>query len=361
MTMKHPDWGTRLSDTLRAAIGRGDLEAALTLAREGDGQARSLASEFLLMSRGLGITVRVLLGQLAALTPPPGSTIDASVLERDLRALMADFRGALEGPQDGPDSVLGKGLAAGQGSGPARHAAPAATGGEPLADVATLTLRTLQARQQRFEADQAMAAQRVIDALIARDTEQASQWLDRKERHDYLPYHDRLVRFMADSFGFVLDRFSAQGMLRFHLDTAEGQRAGFEKWDKQSAAEFARTSAFLLKQHMGQVSVTEDDEKFTIEQTPCGSGGRLQIEGAYRGARPLPYVSTPGPLTLGAPRMPVYCSHCPAWNGVATMRWFGRAHWVFEHPARPDGSCTLHIYKRPDAVPAEFNARLAPA
>jgi hypothetical protein len=43
------------------------------------------------------------------------------------------------------------------------------------------------------------------------------------------------------------------------------------------------------------------------------------------------------------------------------MRWFGRAHWIFDHPARPDGSCTLHVYKRPEDVPAEFNARLAPA
>ena len=357
MSTEHPDWGRRLSDALRAAIGRNDLAAALALAREGDGQARSLASEFLLMSRGLGITVRVLLGQLGGLTggltPSSGTVPDSQALERDLRRLLADFRGSLEGSQEGSrGSVLGDGLAGGQAGD---------RGGESLPEVAQFTLRVLQARQQRFESDQALAAQQVIDALLAHDAARASQWLERKEIHDYLPYHDRLVRFMADSFGFVLERFGDQGLLRFHLDTAEGQRAGFEKWEKQSAAEFARTSAFLLKQHMGQVAVTEDDEKFTIVQTPCGSGGRLQTEGAYRGAHPLPFVSTPGPLTLGAPRIPVYCSHCPAWNGVATMRWFGRAHWIFDHPARADGSCTLHVYKRAEDVPAEFNARLAPA
>ena len=357
MSTEHPDWGRRLSDALRAAIGRNDLAAALALAREGDGQARSLASEFLLMSRGLGITVRVLLGQLGGLTegltPSSGTVPDSQALERDLRRLLADFRGSLEGSQEGSrGSVLGDGLAGGQAGD---------RGGESLPEVAQFTLRVLQARQQRFESDQALAAQQVIDALLAHDAARASQWLERKEIHDYLPYHDRLVRFMADSFGFVLERFGDQGLLRFHLDTAEGQRAGFEKWEKQSAAEFARTSAFLLKQHMGQVAVTEDDEKFTIVQTPCGSGGRLQTEGAYRGAHPLPFVSTPGPLTLGAPRIPVYCSHCPAWNGVATMRWFGRAQWIFDHPARADGSCTLHVYKRAEDVPAEFNARLAPA
>jgi hypothetical protein len=50
----------------------------------------------------------------------------------------------------------------------------------------------------------------------------------------------------------------------------------------------------------------------------------------------------------------VYCSHCPIWNGVAPLRWFGRPHWVFERPSRPDGSCTLHIYKRRDGAPATY-------
>ena len=192
MSTEHPDWGRRLSDALRAAIGRNDLAAALALAREGDGQARSLASEFLLMSRGLGITVRVLLGQLGGLTegltPSSGTVPDSQALERDLRRLLADFRGSLEGPQEGRDSVLGDGLAGGQAGD---------RGGESLPEVAQFTLRVLQARQQRFESDQALAAQQVIDALLAHDAARASQWLERKEIHDYLPYHDRLVRFMA--------------------------------------------------------------------------------------------------------------------------------------------------------------------
>lgn len=94
---------------------------------------------------------------------------------------------------------------------------------------------------------------------------------------------------------------------------------------------------------MGRLEVTEDAEKFTIEQSPCGSGGTLVLRGAHAGPAALPYVEEPGPLTAGEPRLPVYCSHCPIWNGVAPLRWFGRPHWVFERPSRPDGSCTLHI------------------
>jgi hypothetical protein len=203
-----------------------------------------------------------------------------------------------------------------------------------------------------------LAAQQVIDALLAHDAARASQWLERKEIHDYLPYHDRLVRFMADSFGFVLERFGDQGLLRFHLDTAEGQRAGFEKWEKQSAAEFARTSAFLLKQHMGRWP-SPTMKKFTIVQTPCGSGGRLR-PGAYR-ERALALRRRP-PLTLGR----CACRCIAALSGLergCTMRWFGRA-LTFDHPARPDGSCTLHVYKRlrtcrPSSTPASRPLALA--
>jgi len=55
----------------------------------------------------------------------------------------------------------------------------------------------------------------------------------------------------------------------------------------------------------------------------------------------------------------VYCSHCPIWNGVAPLSWFGRPHWVFDRPSRPDGSCTLHIYKRRDGAPAAYLRALA--
>ncbi|MEK7836909.1 MAG: hypothetical protein AAB328_02885, partial [candidate division NC10 bacterium] len=72
----------------------------------------------------------------------------------------------------------------------------------------------------------------------------------------------------------------------------------------------------------------------------------------------LPFVSGPSAVTAGEARLPVYCSHCSIWNGVAPIQWFGRPHWVFDRPARPDGSCTLHIYKRRDGAPADYFRRL---
>jgi hypothetical protein len=220
--------------------------------------------------------------------------------------------------------------------------------------------RVLEAGEAAFDRGQARLADDVVRAIDAADAARARALVDAKERDQYLPLHDRLVRFMAESFGWVLRRLGPAELQRVHLATAEGQRPGFEKWERMSADEFTRASAFLLKQHMGRVAVREDDEKFTIEQAPCGSGGRLLLGGAYAGPDALPFVEERGPLTLGQRRLPVYCSHCPIWNGVAPVEWFGRPHWVFDEPARPDGGCTVHIYKRRDGAPTAYLERLRP-
>jgi len=308
------DWGERLSDRIRRALAAGDLAEARRLALEGDGQARSLAKEYALMYRGLGITLRVLLGLLAARA---GSATAAGALA----ALLARFQRDM--------LALSGGLPAGAGE-----------------DAEELLARL----EARFSTEQARLADEAVRALDAGDAAAALTALDRKERGQYVPLHDRMVRFMAEAFGWVLDHFGAPELERFHLETAEGQRKGFEAWERLSPAEFARTTAFLLKQHMGTVEVYEDAERFTVVQRPCGSGGRLRLAGAYAGPGALPLVETPGPLTFGQPSLPVYCSHCPIWNGVAPLRWFGHPHWVFEEPSRPDGSCTLHVYKRRDAA-----------
>lgn len=300
------------------------------------------------MYRGLGITVRVIVGLLAATVTRPGARgpqADAVVdlLRRfrgDLAAVAARAYDA-PGTREAVASLL-------------REAEPA---GDPD-DEARRTARFLEVGEALFAREQARLAAEVVRALEAGDAAEARALVDAKERGQYVPLHDRIVRLMADAFGLVLEGFGPAELLRFHRATAAGQFAGFERWERLPAEELARTTAFLLKQHMGQVEVREDGEKFTIEQAPCGSGGRLRLAGAYEGPGALPMVEAPGPLTLHAPPLPVYCSHCPVWNGLAPIEWFGRPHWVFDRPARADGSCTLHVYKQPEGAPRDYARRL---
>jgi hypothetical protein len=328
MTVPMTQWGKRLTDTVRESLAAGELERAAQLVQHGDGMARSLAKEFSMMYRGLGITIRVMAPLLLPIAKRTGAD---DALRAHLAAFSADLRAKFDA---------------------AWHEVPAAprATGTPEAELAYV-VETLALGERGFDHAHQAAADTVVAAIAAGDAVEARALVDRKEQTLYLPVHDRLVRFMADSMGFVLRYAGEADLLQFHLDTAEGQRAGFDKWEAMSAAEFAQASAFLLKMHMGELEVGEDAERFTLRQRMCGSGGRLRTGGAYTGPNALPFVETAGALTFGQPRLPVYCTHCPVWNGVATLRWYGRVHWVFERAAQADGSCTAHIYKRRDGAP----------
>ncbi|MBI5615946.1 MAG: hypothetical protein HY943_06635 [Gammaproteobacteria bacterium] len=334
-TTRVHDWGVRLSDRLRTAIEAGDFGHATQLARDGDGHARSLAREYTFMYRGLGIAIRVIMNALP-------DTVAPFSIESDSAALVARFRNELGALIEHTLEVP----------------MPSVEAGSDLGLEIRATVELLTAGEAAFERSQAALAEDIIASLVRHDALRSRVLVNRKEREQYLPLHDRLVRFMADAWGFVYARCGAEALLGFHLATAEGQRAGFTKWEEMDVADFAKTSAFLLRQHMGSLDVREDEEKFTLDQSLCGSGGRLQVNGAYSGPDALPYVEEAGQLTFGQPHFPVYCSHCPVWNGVAPIRWFGRSQWVFERPAQPDGRCLLHIYKQRGAVPAEYEAKL---
>ena len=338
-------WGRRLADALREAIFAGDPVVARVLALEGDGQARSLAGEQALLARGLGITVNVLTALLPGLAARIDGAADGPARAAALACIRA-FRADID--------AIAEGFAAGE-SAPAGEAAASP---DALADEIARASESLHACLRAFDRRQSQLAARVERALDVGDAPRALEVLDDKELRGWLPLHDRLVRFMAQCFAWALECGGHDALLAIHLGAAEGQRAGFEKWERMDAREFTWTSAYLLKQHMGEVAVREDDEKFTIEQTPCGSGGRLVTSGAYEGPAALPIVEGAGPLTFGRPALPVYCSHCPIWNGAATLRWFGRAHWVFSDPARADGGCTLHVYKRREDIPREYAQRV---
>src|SRR3970282_1255777 len=98
MTATAPsEWGQRLSDRLRDALDAGDLASARRLALEGDGQARSLEKEYVLMYRGLGITIRVLL-RLVGERPARAGLVPL------LRRLRGDMLGLMDGAFASPES-----------------------------------------------------------------------------------------------------------------------------------------------------------------------------------------------------------------------------------------------------------------
>lgn len=208
--------------------------------------------------------------------------------------------------------------------------------------------------EERFREAQARLADQIREAIARREAPEARRLLQDKD-DQFRPIHDFYIKIMATMFSYTYEQFGDQALLGLFRHAAEGQKRGFEKWEGLSPEDFVRTTAFLMKSHMGQLRIEEDDEKFTFIQDPCGTGGRLQREGAYDGpGATLARIKKAQPMTFGRENFPVYCAHCAVWNGILTTEWFGRIHWAFTPPESPEKPCVFRIYKEAKGIPEGF-------
>ncbi len=113
-----------------------------------------------------------------------------------------------------------------------------------------------------------------------------------------------------------------------------------------------------LRGHLQPMDVTEDHEKIVIRMQPCGSGGRLILEGRYQGEDAFYTVAEPGKMTYGRRDFPVYCAHEAAMEEIDMDR--NGYPLVVVEPAEKLGeeTCRFVIYKRGEDVPERFYRRV---
>ena len=105
------------------------------------------------------------------------------------------------------------------------------------------------------------------------------------------------------------------------------------------------------------MTITEDDEKVVITNSPCGSGGRLIKMGAYSPEIGLAKIKEPCNLTFGTEDFPIYCVHCPLFN---MLGYEDTGDFIFVNDPPPvDGSCcTFTFYKDRKDIPEYYYTRL---
>jgi len=202
---------------------------------------------------------------------------------------------------------------------------------------------------------------RVQAALSRRDGAEAARLLaEKRERHR--ASHDRYVDFMAQLMSMVTRNWGQAGLEQMLKAVADEARdAMFAPAQQLSFDDRVNVWAKALRNHLGHINVTEDQEKVTIRQDPCGSGGRLMRSGAYDGETALARV-TGEMISLGAKDFPVYCTHCPVWLGERHKEWFGAPEWTLTPPANNTAPCIIHFYKDKAKIPRDYLRKLeAPA
>jgi hypothetical protein len=134
----------------------------------------------------------------------------------------------------------------------------------------------------------------------------------------------------------------------FHRRRGEDALRGLMRDIDRPAAERLVNLVHLLQGHFTDLTVSEDDEKFTIVQDPCGTCARQVADGRFTAGLGLAVVTDPHPVTWGGRPTTIYRTHVPIWHVDMARERLGVPWPVNLCPAGLDpGTCTILLYKDP--------------
>ena len=198
-------------------------------------------------------------------------------------------------------------------------------------------------------------------AVLAGDADEALELID-KAVDQWRSLQEYSINWITSTLSFVADELGEEAVERALRRTGEEfvrpRRATGVEWADLPVRVRAKVIARAMVANFGECEVAEDDEKVTLSFR-CGTGGRLIDErrydehgGTYR------TLQENAPRTFSRDALPVYCAHCSVNNEMQPMEW-GKAPTSIEHPpTQPGERCIHHIYKDPNAMPAEAYTRL---
>lgn len=201
---------------------------------------------------------------------------------------------------------------------------------------------------------------RLTEAIDAGDAEKA-KLIAKRMYNEFLSMHDlyrnwttAMLSAVGRKFGDqVLDEVMTEGVKAWWLPNLEKMAEGSPTLQQ-------RIKMFVagLRGHLQPMHIEEDEEKVVIQMRPCGSGGRLVLEGKYDGPNAFLTVEKPQRMTYNRANFPVYCAHEPPMELVDIEK--NGAPFVVVEPAAVLGKehCSFIIYKDKSKVPAKYYERL---
>jgi hypothetical protein len=197
-------------------------------------------------------------------------------------------------------------------------------------------------------------------AIDAGDPEAAKALIDRAVAQ-WAGLKDYSINWITSLLTFVADELGEEAVERALRKTGEEfvrpRRSAGTDWGSVPAAQRAKVIARAMLANMGDVEVSEDDEKIVLAFR-CGSGGKLIDDGRYEGDHAYRTLSEPAGRTFMRDELPVYCAHCSVNNEIQPVEW-GDVPTSIEHPPERKGErCVHHVYKDVRATPDEAYIRI---
>jgi len=190
---------------------------------------------------------------------------------------------------------------------------------------------------------------RTLDLLVSsienNEPKKAKQ-LAQRMYNEFLGMHDLYRDWLTDLFSFVGRRSGDEVLEKAMAATIAGLTRRLSQFYKgKDARQRLQILSAGLRGHLQPFEVKEDDEKYTITGSCCGSGGRLITDGKYEAPDNFLRIETPQEMTFNRPDFPVYCAHCYFQN-ISLAEPGGEPLFITEPGERPGTDpCLIHIYK----------------
>ncbi|MFH1349385.1 MAG: hypothetical protein ABII26_00455 [Pseudomonadota bacterium] len=179
--------------------------------------------------------------------------------------------------------------------------------------------------------------------------------------NEFLSMHNLMRDWIGALYTYIYKNYGDEALYKANEAAVSfWLRDLVENYEKVEPKRRAQMLAAGFRGHLVPLRVEEDDEKFTITMLPCGSGGKLVLEGHYEPPSPLVRVKKAQPQTLSRENFPIYCTHC-AFQEIVPIDKIGHPIFITDCP---DGdkigheNCRVYIYKNPQDIPEKFYTRL---
>ncbi|MFI5910994.1 hypothetical protein [Dactylosporangium sp. NPDC051541] len=185
------------------------------------------------------------------------------------------------------------------------------------------------------------------EVAAAADIERALAIFDRREA-EWRSVIDVLRDWLSALLSEVYSQWGPDELEAFHRRRGEDSLRGLMADIERPAEERLLNLVRLLRGHFTELEVSQDDEKFTIVQDPCGTCARQVLDGRFAAGLGLAVVADEHPVTWGGRPTTIYRTHVPIWHVEMARERIGAPWPVNLCPSGLDGgACTILLYKNP--------------
>lgn len=206
----------------------------------------------------------------------------------------------------------------------------------------------------------------IEQAIKAGKQKEARELLDYMFNHEVKFMHDLYTDWVWGLLTYIADHFGEEHVpeaMKFvsMVNPLDKKSSLTDATSKVTVEELVQRMAEANRAHCaypGNITVTEEKDRYVLSLNPCGSGGRMRRTGRTKPPYNFGATKKPYPWSWSKAGVSYYCTHCALWTGIMGIEKQGFPVRVHEYPDNPDEPCRIIFYKKPELIPEKHFTEL---